>query len=144
MDALSYHSLSRLIAIGSTSLLQYLRDSSPFARNDSAGTLTKALKLADEEREAAEQMTRWLQKRHERIPKTGGFPSQFTTMNFCTIEYLLPKLSSETVREIAEIERIASQVQNDEVHALVQGFLDMKRRHLHSLAEFATPKTPAA
>ena len=144
MDALSYQSLCRLIAIGSTSLLQYLRDSSAFARHDSAGKLQQALALAEEEREAAEHLTRWLQRHRERLPKTGGFPSHFTTTNFCTIEYLLPRLTAESAHQIRDVERIASQVENDETHALVQGFLEMKRRHLQALTELSASKTPAA
>ena len=56
----------------------------------------------------------------------------FTTMNFVTLEYLLPKLVAEHEKEIAQIAAQASQL-DDEAGRIAQAYLDMKRRHLQTL-----------
>jgi len=139
MDALSYHSLGRLISLGSSSLLQYVCDSAPFSPVGSDAALPLVLKLAQEERDQITLLIRWMQKKHERLPATGVYPSHFTTTNFCSIEYLLPKVIAETTREITELERLSGQVDDNEVHVLVVKFLEMKRRHLAALTALTKP-----
>lgn len=135
MDAGSQQLLARLIALGTSSLLQYASESSPWSARQSRGAFERLLTLAHEEREKATHFTRWLQKKHVRLPALGSFPSHFTTMNFVTVDHLVPKLIAEADQEIAEIERILSPLDDEEARALVQGYLDMKRRHLEALQE---------
>ncbi len=144
MDALSQHSLGRLIAIGSSSLLQYFGQAVPWTTRESTGTIDKILALAKEERDETAQLTRWLQKRHVRLAAGASFPSHFTTMNFVSVDYLLPKLIAECTKEIADIERLLDQMDDEEIRRLASRYLDMKRRHLQTLQSLTAPKTPVA
>ena len=143
MDTARHDPLARLVALGTSSLLQYVGESSPWSPRESAAPLQKVLDLAGEERDETTRFTRILQKKHIRLPPMGAYPSHFTTMNFVTVDYLVPKLIGEHVREIAEIERILSQIDDEEIRCMAQGYLDMKRRHLETLKVLASSKTPA-
>ena len=97
MDAGSLKLVHDLIALGSTSLLQYVSESSsPFSGDAAHADVDCVKAAAREERDEVVRLTRLLQKRHEPLAKTGSYPSHFTTMNFVTLEYLRPKLIAET------------------------------------------------
>jgi hypothetical protein len=102
------------------------------------------LALAHEERDEVARLTRLMQKMRERPPKTGSYPSHFTTMNFVTLDYLVPKLIAENEREIAQIAAALSQLDDEDAQKIVQAYLDMKRRHLEVLQDLASSKPPAA
>jgi hypothetical protein len=140
MDAGSRDAFRRLIALGATSLLQYVSESSPWSLGNSHDALDKVRALAEEDRAEIARFTRWLQKKHERVPLLYSYPSHFTTMNFVSLDYLLPKLIVESTREIAEIERLTNAMDDEEARALAAGYLDMKKCHLETLREL----TPAA
>lgn len=133
MDAGSFTLLSRLIAMGSGSLLQYVSESFPWSADPAHAAVNGVLAIAREERDEVTRFTRVLQKKHLRLPPMGSYPSHFTTINFCSLEYILPKLIAEHQKEIAEIETRLHEAGDEEVLALAAGYLDMKRRHLQTL-----------
>jgi len=97
--------------------------------------------MADEERESAAELVRIMQKKRLGLRvMPGGFPSHYTSGNFVSIDYLLPKLIAEHVKEVAQIERELSKVADEEAGKLAQTYLDMKRRHLQALKESAANK----
>lgn len=142
MSAASHDPVCRLVTLGSSSLLQYVSESFPWSARNAASAIDAVVALAHEEGDAVAKLSRWLQKQHVRQPAHGAYPSHFTTMNFVAIDYLLPRLIAENERELAEVERIASRAEDDEDHQVVQGFLEMKRRHLQTLKDLTA--TPAA
>ncbi len=144
MSAGNHEPVCRLIALGKGSLLQYVSESVPWSKPGAASALEKIVALANEERDEVARLTRWLQKKHVKSPSFGSYPSHFTTMNFVTVDYLLPKLIAENTRELADIERIAASADEDEDHQLVQAYQEMKRRHLQSLQDLTASKAPAA
>ena len=144
MEVGSHELLAQLVALGSSSLLQYVSQSGMWAAAPAAkSAMANVLSLAAEEREDTTRFTRFLQKKHIRLPPLGAFPSHFTTMNFVTVEYLLPKLISEHIKENAAIERLVNRISDEEIRAMAQGYLDKKCRHLETLRELAESKTPA-
>jgi predicted YcjX-like family ATPase len=144
MDAGSRDLFLRLIAQGSGSLLQYVSETSPWSPGAAHAMLDKVRALASEERGEVTRFTRWLQRKHERVPFFGSYPSHFTTTNFVSIDFLLPKLVTENTREIAEGERLVSQIGDEEVRTLAQTYVDMKKRHLEALQGLTAAKTPVA
>ena len=144
MDAGSLKLLHDLIAMGSTSLLQYVSESSPFSADAAHADVDGVKAAAREERDEAVRLTRFLQKKHERLAKSVSFPSDFTTMNFVTLEYLVPKLIAEHEREIAAVAPRIDQAGDEEIRALAENHLAMKRRRLETLKRLAQKKTPAA
>jgi hypothetical protein len=143
MDAGSQSLFSRLISMGSSSLLQYVSESFPWSADPAHAALDVVQSVAHEERDEVVRLTRMLQKRHLPLPVIGAYPSHFTNINFVSLDYLLPKLCSEHEKEIAEIESKLYQVGDDDIREEVQGYLDMKRRHLQTLQGLTARKTPA-
>ena len=144
MDSASHQALCRKIALGAHSLLQYVSDSAPYVTGESAGVLKKVLALAQEERDAITRVVRWLQRNHLPAAKLGGFPSHFTTLNFVTLGYLLPKLVAENATLIAELELLLGQTNDEEARPFIESYLDMKRRHLATLTDLSPSTAPAA
>lgn len=144
MDAGSLNLFTRLIAMGSSSLLQYVSESFPWSADPTHAAVRQVLSIAQEERDEVTRFTRIMQKKHQPIPKLGAYPSHFTTINFCSIDYLLPKLIAEHEKEIADIEARLHRADDEDIRKLAVGYLDMKRRHLQTLKDLAAPQAPAA
>jgi hypothetical protein len=142
MDAASFSLLSRLIEMGTCSLLQYTCELVPYTPPGMQAVRAQVFAMADEERAEVARFTRYLQKQHMRLKTPASYPSHFTTMNFCSLDFLLPKLRVEHEKEIAEIASRLPAIANEEVGKMAQAYLDMKRRHLASLSE-ALPKAAA-
>jgi hypothetical protein len=144
MNAASHETLGQLAALGTSSLLQYIAQSGTWASPASKDALAAVVALADEERDATSRFVRFLQKKRFRLPPLGVYPSQFTTMNFVTVDYLTPLLIKEHVKEIAAIERLLAQIDDEEIRGMTQSYLEMKRRHLQVLEALVQPRSPVA
>jgi hypothetical protein len=136
--------LQQLIAMGSGSLLQYVSQSFPYSADPDHAAFLQVQAIACEERDEAARLTRLMQKMHLNPPKTGSYPSHYTTMNFVTLDYLLPKLIAENEKEIAQIEAGLRQLADGETSKPAQSYVAMKRRHLEALQSLAAAKMPAA
>jgi hypothetical protein len=143
MDAGSLTLIHRLIAMGSSSLLQYVSESFPWSADPAHAALARVLTIAHSEHDAVTRLTRLLQKKYLPVPALGSYPSHFTTMNFVSLEYLLPKLIAEHAKETAEIEAKLQLTDDEEIRKLAHAYLDMKRGHLQTLKELTPPKMPA-
>ena len=142
MDAGSLTLFMRLISLGSGSLLQYVSEAFPWSGDPAHTAVDRVGSIAAEERDAVARLTRLLQKKRMRLP-TVGYPSHFTTINFCSLDYLLPKLVADHEKEIAEIESRLGTAEDEEIRKLAQGYLDMKRGHLDILKQLGASKPPA-
>ena len=142
MDAGSSKLLYDLVEMGATSLLHYLSGASLYSTN--AAAIARVKDAAREERDEIARFIRLLQRNHQYIPKPGSFPSHFTTMNFVTLEYVLPKLIAEQKREIAKVASMLDSAGAEDIRKLGDSYLAMKRRHLQMLEELAHKKPAAA
>jgi len=134
MDAGSLSIFSRLISMGSSSLLQYVSESFPWTADPANRALHRVLALAHEEHDETVRLTRLLQKKHLPLPAS-GYPSHFTNYNFCALAFMLAKLIVEHEKEIAELQAKLHLAEDEEVLKQAQGYLDLKREHLRSLQE---------
>lgn len=139
MDARGYALIARIVSMGSASLLQYVNDSVPYAAAKSAPALQKIQAIAKEERERIANFLRLLQKQHLRRPALGAYPSHFTTINFVSIDYLIPRLITEHEREVAELQAWLQGFDDEAIRFLAVGYLDLKTAHLKTLKELVTP-----
>jgi hypothetical protein len=133
MDAASFSLLSRLIEMGTCSLLQYTCELVPYTPPGLQALRAKVFAMAEEERAEVARFMRFLQKQHLRLKTPASYPSHFTTMNFCSLDFLLPKLRAEHEKEIAEIESRLAAALNEEVRTMAAAYLAMKRQHLAAL-----------
>lgn len=144
MDAGSLTLLHRLVSMGARSLLQYVCQSSPWSADGSDPALARVQAIAAVERDATARLTRHLQKKHLRLAPIESYPSHFTTLNFVTLDYLLPKLIGEHAKEIAEIEGRLRDVQDEEIRTLAEAYVARKQRDLETLKEIAAGRPLAA
>ncbi len=139
MDARGYAVIARIVSMGSASLLQYVIDSAPWSAATSALALQKIGEIAHEERDRIASFLRVLQKQHLRRPALGAYPSHFTTTNFVSIDYLVPRLITEHEREVAELETHLRNFEDEAIRPLAAGYLDLKRAHLQTLKDIVKP-----
>ena len=130
--------------MGARSLLQYVCQASPWSADNSHAELDRVRAIAVVERDATARLTRHLQKKHLRLRPIESYPSHYTTLNFCTLDYLLTLLITEHEKEIAEIEGRLRAAQDEEIRVLAEATSARKRRDLATLKEIAASKKPAA
>jgi hypothetical protein len=143
MNPTSVALLHRLMAMASTSLLQYVHEAVPWSTNSEQAAVDNVRHLAEEERDFIARLGRFLQKRHVGVPKLPSYPSHFTTVNYVSIEFVLPKLIAEIERELAILRGWLAAADEDEARAQLQHYADMKERQLQSLKESTSTKAPA-
>jgi hypothetical protein len=137
IDARTYAVLQDIVRRESRSLLQYVGDAFPWTTPEARGTLTQLQKLVAEERQATDDISRFLFRHHLTPPYLGSYPSDFTTINFVSLEHLLPLLTDAERRAVANLERDLSSIGDPVARGLVQKLLDMKRQHLKALDALA-------
>jgi hypothetical protein len=121
------------------SLLQYVPEAYPWAKPGDEAALAKLLKMVEAEQGAAARLAKWLERRHMPVPPTNSFPFSFTTLNFVSVDFLIPRLVEEQRQNIAALEKDKQRIGDADVRQQVQAFIDLKSRHLQTLEEFATP-----
>jgi len=126
------------------SLLQYVAEAFPWATAREKETLVRVRKLVAEEQEcAAARLGRFLQARHVSIPPLAPYPMAWTSMNFVSFDYLLPRLVDYQRQIVAHVEKAAGSLWSDlEGRELVQHVLEVARQHLEKLEAMAKEARP--
>ena len=137
IDARTYAVLRDLVRRESRSLLQYVGEAFPWTSPEARDGLAQLQKLVAEERQATDEVSRFLFRHHLMPPYLGSYPSDFTTINFVSLAHLLPLLSDAERRSVADLERDMSNLGDPEARGLVQKVLDMKRQHQKALDALA-------
>jgi hypothetical protein len=140
MDARTAAIFREIIRRESRSLLAYVRDSFPWADHDDQTELGRLHNLIEEERQALERLAEVLNRHHVTPTYLGGFPSQFTTINYVSLDFLVPQLVGEEQKSIACLEPELAQFQGDG-HDELAHLLEIKRRHLPVLREMLKTHT---
>jgi len=119
------------------SLLQYISEAFPLGTSSGDPAPEKLRDLAREERDAVATLIKFLARRRHTVPYLGAFPMSFTTMNYVTIEYIVPRLADDGRRAIAALEHDRAALADAEAREQVDRFLELKRRHVKALDEMA-------
>jgi hypothetical protein len=136
--------LQDLVRKEGRSLLQYVTESFPWTTPKTHHILPVLVDMAKDEQEGAAAVVRLLVKNRLRPPYLGAYPMSFTTINYMSLEFLLPYLIDFEARRIGELEKDLAVPSDDETRQLLQSLLDMKRRHLQTLTTFIAADKPAA
>jgi hypothetical protein len=120
------------------SLMQYARESYPWTTPEKHRLLARLNELIEEEQKSAAAVARLLAANHVPLPAFGAYPSDFTTVNFISLGYLLPELVESQRRAVGRIEFELLQISDPLARATVQGLLDTKRQHLPALEELTS------
>jgi hypothetical protein len=125
------------------SLLQYISEAYPWTKSAGDTTPERVRDLAREERDGLGALTKFLARRRHTVPYLGAFPMAFTTMNFVSLDYLLPRLAEDGRRSVDALQRDQAALADADAKAELGRFLDLKRRHLKAL-EALPAAAPAA
>ena len=134
--------LETIIRREGRSLLQYQSEAFPWPKSSGDPTPEKVRELAREERDAVGALVKFLARRRHTVPYLGAFPMAFTTMNFVSLDYLLPRLVEDGRRSVAALERDRAALTDADAKAELDRLIDLKRRHLKALE--APTTAPAA
>ncbi|HBI45118.1 MAG TPA: hypothetical protein DDY78_20005 [Planctomycetales bacterium] len=124
----------------SLSLLRYIGEAFPWTVAAGDGALKRVSEIVAEDRGATEALGRFLFRR--RIPPSfsGAYPSGFTTLNFLSLEYLLPRLVDTQRKALAELESDAAAVTDIDAKTELEKLLAVKRLHLTELEALKVPR----
>ena len=136
MDRRTERILQDVVRKEGRSLLQYVSESYPWTKTNNDPALTTLLQLAKEEQDVAAAVVRFLLKRRWRPPYLGAYPMEFTTINYVSLDHLLPRLTEFCKRRLQELEEDARLVADTEAEALIHALTATKRRHLDVLSKF--------
>lgn len=129
--------LQALVKSEGRSLLQYVSDSFPWTAAHDEKVRDAVLGFARAEAEALARLVRHLQKQHVAVPNLRSYPMSFTTVNFVSLGYLLPRLADEQKTHIAQVERLCNSLPEGQTRNLVGELLVLKKQHLSQLNAFA-------
>lgn len=122
----------------SRSLLQYVGDAFPWTTVAEEEALGRLQTLIRAEGAAIAGLARFLFRHHDSPLPSGMYPSDFTTLNFVSLDHLLPLLIAHEERSIADLEAALPSAHDPESRKLLESFLALQRDHLKTLRELGT------
>jgi hypothetical protein len=125
--------LEAMIRRESRSLLQYVGEAFPWVRSGTEEELTRLRQILREDSAAIAALARFLTRRRHTAPFLGPYPMAFTTLNFVSLDYLVPRLIDEQGQHIAALERDRAALTDADAKAEVNRLLEVKRQHLQDL-----------
>jgi hypothetical protein len=117
----------------SISLLNYVGDAFPWTTSRGTAALARLQELVHAHREAIAEVGRFLAKKRTPVGYIGSYPANFTTINYLSLDYVLPRLAADEARGVAQLERDLKQLTDSEAQAAVQKLLAVKRDHHKTL-----------
>jgi hypothetical protein len=145
LDARTETQLQELLRRESRSFLQYVGGSFPWTASEEKPVLAQLQTLIEEERSAIVALAKFLARQRIPIPYLGSYPIAFTTLNFVSLDHLLPILVDTERQAVADLESDVANFTDSECRSEVQKLLDLKQRHLKVLEGLAAahPETVA-
>jgi hypothetical protein len=125
-------------------LLQYIRDAFPWTGADEQEALGMLRQLVDEDTQAIAELNRFLVSRRVPLPYIGQFPVDFTSINFVSLDWILPRLAEAQRLEVGVLEADVGRIADPDARAALQRLLDVKRRQLPILEGLAAAHSEPA
>jgi len=114
------------------SLLQYVRQASPWAGPSDRDRLQRVYELADAELDALGELAAFLETHHMPLPSLGAFPTEFTDHNFIALRKSLPLLIDDHRRGVDQLQQDCAALAGP-ARAVAERLLEAKRKHLAEL-----------
>ncbi len=144
MDAGARALVEAILRREGRSLLQYVSESFPWTTADEQEPLARLQAMVREERQATGALSQFFAKREHTVPYLGSFPTSFTTINFVSLDHILPLLAEAERQSLEQLERDLPNVADVEARDLLQKMVEMKRRHLTTLKTLTGSRPKAA
>jgi hypothetical protein len=117
----------------SLAMLNYIGDAFPWTTSRGVSALARLQEIVHGHREAVAELGRFLTKKRTPVGYIGSYPANFTTINFLSLDYMLPRLVADEARGVAQLEKNLADLTDAEAKAQVQKLLAIKRDHLKAL-----------
>ncbi len=144
MDGATAKLLSDLVRKEGRSLLQYVSESYPWTTAKNNQALPVLFGMVEEEQRGTAAIVGLLLKNRLRPPYLGAYPMSFTTINYMSLDFLVPYLVDFERRRCAELGKDLAVITDEEARELVKSLLAMKERHLAALLNLPGKEKPAA
>ena len=127
--------LNQLLVIHYRSLPMYLTDATPWTHHGDEKAVEVLTDIVADNRSTCQKLAQAVQQRGG-ILVEGEYPTEFTGMNFLSLDYLLSQSIKLQQGDIQTIEAIAERLWNDPpAQALAKEALGAAKGHLQSLQE---------
>jgi hypothetical protein len=136
--------LQEILQRESRSVLSYVGGAFPWTTATHAEELRVLGKQIVAEGQAVTELGEYLVRRRMPTPVLGSYPASFTTINFLSLAYLLPRLIEAQKRSVANLERDLPAITEPGAHAQLEKLLAVKQRTLEGLEQLASPQMQPA
>jgi hypothetical protein len=144
MDQETQNTLQEILRRESRSVLTYVAEAFPWGNARQVPALLHLQELIARARDAIARLGQLLVRRRVELPFLGSYPSSFTTINFLSFDYLIPRLIDAERRAIVELEYDLKKLHDAEARTHIEEYLTLKRRHLVELEGLASPQPEPA
>jgi hypothetical protein len=136
--------LQEILQRESRSVLSYVGDAYPWTSASAEESLHSLRTLVAAEGQAVTEFGEYLVRRRMPTPVLGSYPASFTTINFLSLSYLLPRLLEAERRSVAELQRDLPAITDAGARAQLDKLLAVKRRTLEGLERLTPQRTQPA
>lgn len=144
IDPQSVDRLQAIVRRESLSMLMYIGQAYPWTTVKQGGSLAELKRIVDTEREAIAALGQYLTRHRVPVPSTNSYPSSFTTLNFLSLQHILPRLIAQQHGSIVALEKDLPAIGDVEARAEVTRLLQLKEQHLRDMEALATPQPASA
>jgi hypothetical protein len=144
MNAQTLAVLQGIVRRESLSLLSYVGDAFPWTTTRDAGSLARLRQIVAANKDAVADLGRFLTKLRQPLTFIGSYPSNFTTINFVSLDHVLPKLVESERAGVAALERDMHALTDKDARAQAEKLLAVKKQQLESLEFLAASHAKAA
>ncbi len=137
MESSDQELLQQVVRREGRSFLQYIGNAFPWAPPAQEGEVTAVRTMADEEQNELTDLVQFMVKNRITPPYLGAYPTTFTSMNFTSIDFLLPVLIQAEHDGIKALEADIARLMDLDARGELAALLDAKKRHLDDLTALA-------
>ncbi len=132
-DARSLEALQQLVRRESRSLMQYMAGAYPWTDASQEAAEHRLRAIIQSERDTLINLTRFLFRHKISPPHSGGYSTDFTSLNFLGLDHLVSLLIAHQQESIAALESELASIPDQECRHIAEKFLAVKKQHLGDL-----------
>jgi hypothetical protein len=144
IDPQTANRLQAIVRREMLSVLMYVGQAYPWTTVKQNGQLAEVHRIVAEERAAISSLGLYLTRHRAALPWIGSYPTSFTTINFLSLEHILPRLIAFERGSLAEMDKDLPAIHEADAKEQITRLIQMKREHLRELELLVTPQPASA
>ena len=144
LDATTEQVLQDVLRAETRSVLHYVEDAFPWTAAGGEEAVGKLRALIREEMDATADLGRYLFRHHVPPLPSGMYPASFTTLNFVSLQHLLPRLIDYEAKSADRLREVLPTVPDPEAKHLLGSLVALKERHSDELRQLQNVSTEPA